>query len=309
MFGRGVIASLLGWALEGAGNEVEFYVRPGRAARLGSSIRLDLYDLRRGNPAQQHVQCDWPVRLREGLSEDHGFDLIIVSVTHDRFKETACFLATRAGRASVLILNNCWEDPGAAAAALPQGQLVWGFPAAAGGFQADGALHGAIFPKIGFGATPPSERGLAVRRLFAGAGFAVAEQRNFRDWLWSHFAVSAAVSAEQLRSGLPRLDVYRNREHALEEAILNVCETMPLLEARGVAIEEQPELVRFRQAVPEIVQAFAPLLDKRGFQAAIESHSNVAELHAMLRDVLLEGRRLGVALPRLQHAWDRQVRA
>ena len=47
MFGRGVIAVAYGWALERAGHEVEFYVRPGRAAEYGAAIDLELLDARR----------------------------------------------------------------------------------------------------------------------------------------------------------------------------------------------------------------------------------------------------------------------
>lgn len=47
MFGRGAIASIYGWALERAGNDVEFYVRPGRAAVYGQAINLDLLDARK----------------------------------------------------------------------------------------------------------------------------------------------------------------------------------------------------------------------------------------------------------------------
>ena len=44
MFGRGVIAVAYGWALERAGHEVEFFVRPGRAAEYGLAIDLELLD-------------------------------------------------------------------------------------------------------------------------------------------------------------------------------------------------------------------------------------------------------------------------
>jgi 2-dehydropantoate 2-reductase len=40
IFGRGVIGTLYGWALEKAGHSVEFYVRPGRAAEYGSVLPL-----------------------------------------------------------------------------------------------------------------------------------------------------------------------------------------------------------------------------------------------------------------------------
>src|SRR5579862_9864554 len=49
MFARGVIATTYGRELQGAGHDVEFYVRPGRAAEYGTEVRMSLRDGRR-NP-------------------------------------------------------------------------------------------------------------------------------------------------------------------------------------------------------------------------------------------------------------------
>ena len=53
VFGRGVIATVYGWALERAGHDVEFYVRPGRAAAYGETIDLNLLDVRHGVRGQR----------------------------------------------------------------------------------------------------------------------------------------------------------------------------------------------------------------------------------------------------------------
>ena len=115
MFGRGVIAAAYGWALEQAGHEIEFYVRPGRAAKYGSAIDLDLLDARR-RVWGRRVTAKWPVRYRESLEPDHDFDLIVVSVQHYSFPEAVSFLAPRVGRATVLAFNNLWVEPEAAVA-------------------------------------------------------------------------------------------------------------------------------------------------------------------------------------------------
>ena len=118
MFGRGVIATVNGWALERAGHDVEFYVRPGRAAEYGETIDLDLLDTRRRLRGQRVVE-KWAVRYREALEPDHDFDLIVVSVQHYSFAEAVSFLAPRAGRATVLAFNNLWVEPADAVDALP----------------------------------------------------------------------------------------------------------------------------------------------------------------------------------------------
>ena len=78
LFGRGVIATVYGWALERAGHDVEFYVRPGRAAAYGETIDLDLLDIRHGVRGQRIAE-KWPARHREALEPGHDFDLIVPS--------------------------------------------------------------------------------------------------------------------------------------------------------------------------------------------------------------------------------------
>ncbi len=309
MFGRGVIATLYGWALEGAGNKVDFYVRPGRAAQLGPDVKLNIYDLRRKDEQDQFIRQDWNIHMREDLPADHDYDMIIVSVPHYRLSEVVNFLSTRTSRATILILNNFWEDPQIATADLPQDQLAWGFPAAGGGFQPNGKLFGALFPKLEFGTfgTEPTGRELSTRKVFTDAGFTFGEHRNFREWLWVHFAVSAAVTAEQLRAGTPRRDVYKNKDQSMEKAVRVVREIMPVLSARGVVIEDHPELTFFSQPEAAVAKALSEMLGNTAFQAAIDGHANPEELNRMFKDVLEESHRLGIVTPLLDAAKDKLI--
>ncbi|MFD2937571.1 ketopantoate reductase family protein, partial [Spirosoma flavum] len=202
MVGRGVIAAQYGWAFEKAGHTVEFYVRPGRAATLGSTLPLHLLDARTKTKGVL-VNERWPVQLRESIPVGHTYDLIVVSVQHYQFGEVAAFLAPLISNTTVLIFNNFWQDPQEQASALPAEQLVWGFPQAGGGFDANGVLTGALFADVHFGTfgTDPTPRDLAIRDLFATSGFKLHEHRDFRGWLWIHFAVDAGFFAEVLRVG------------------------------------------------------------------------------------------------------------
>lgn len=184
MFGRGVIATIYGWALERAGHDIEFYVRPGRAAAYGETINLNLLDARRRMLGERVVER-WPVRYREALEPDHDFDLIVLSVPHHRLTEAAAFLTPRIGNATVLVFGNIWGELGAAIGDLPLDQVAWGFPQAGGGFGGDGVLRGALLPSVVFGTLgqPLTERERAVRQVFGQAGFRLQEQPDFRGWL------------------------------------------------------------------------------------------------------------------------------
>jgi 2-dehydropantoate 2-reductase len=303
VFGRGVIATVYGWALERAGHDVEFYVRPGRAAAYGETIDLDLLDVRHGVRGQRIAE-KWPVRYREALEPGHDFDLIVLSVQHYHLPEAAAFLAPRVGNATVLVFGNIWSEPLAAIGALPAGQLAWGFPGAGGGFGEDGVLRGTLLPSVVFGTLgqPPSERERAVRQAFREAGFRLREQPDFRGWLWIHFAQNAGLHSQALRLGsLARL---AGATDDMREALLATRELLPLLEARGVDLRRHRSSVLPLRAptwltAPALAWLLAHVTPAR---RAVELHSNPEELRAVCRDTLAEARRLGVTVPRLEAA-------
>jgi 2-dehydropantoate 2-reductase len=305
MFGRGVIATVYGWALERAGHDVEFYVRPGRAAAYGDTTDLDLLDTRRRVWGQRVVE-KWPVRYREELEPDHDFDLIVLSVSHHRLAEATAFLAPRVGQATVLVFGNIWTEPPAAIGALPLDRIAWGFPQAGGGFGADGVLRGALLPSVIFGTLgqPPTERERAVRQAFREAGFRLKERPDFRGWLWVHFVSNAGLHSQGLRLG--SLSELAGATGDLREALLTGRELLPLLKARGVDLRRhRGGVLGFRAPTWLTAPALAWLtvhvaLVRVNFAA--HSDPDAEEPREVCRDTLAEARRLGISVPRLEAA-------
>jgi 2-dehydropantoate 2-reductase len=305
MFGRGVVATVYGWALERAGHDVEFYVRPGRAAAYGETTALDLLDTRR-RPWGRRVIQEWPVRYREELAPDHDIDLIVLSVQHHRLAEASAFLAPRVGGATVLVFGNIWAEPLAAIDPLPVDRVAWGFPQAGGGFGADGVLRGTLLPSVVFGTVgrPPTERERAVRQVFRGAGFRPKERPDFRGWLWMHFVSDAGLHSQALRLG--SLSDLIGATGALREALLTVRELLPLLRARGVDLRRhRGTVLPFRVPTWLTAPALAWLLVHVPLvRVLFDAHSDpdAEEPREICRDTLAEARRLGVAVPRLAAA-------
>ncbi|MER6671453.1 2-dehydropantoate 2-reductase N-terminal domain-containing protein [Amycolatopsis japonica] len=305
MFGRGVIATVYGRVLRKAGHEVEFYVRPGRAATYGDTVDLDLLDTRRRVWGRRVVER-WPVRLRETLEPDHDFDLIVLSVAHHRLPEATAFLAPRVGQATVLVFGNIWTEPTAAIGALPLDRIAWGFPQAGGGFDADGVLRGMMMPSVIFGTLgrPPTDRERAVRQAFREAGLRIKERPDFRGWLWVHFVSDAGLLSQGLRLGsLSRL---AGATGALREGLLTARELLPLLEARGLDLRRhRVGVLPFRAptwltapVLAWLTAHFAPA------RVSVTAHSDpgAEEPREVCRDTLAEARRLGVPVPRLEAA-------
>jgi 2-dehydropantoate 2-reductase len=307
IFGRGVVGSIYAWALEKAGHSVEFYVRPGRAAQYGSSLKLDLLDARTRVQGVR-VNETMPMRFVEDLPVNHDYDFILVSVQHHRFPEVVAFLSQRVGNATVLVLNNFWTDPRLEAAALPADQLVWGFPRAGGDFRTDGTLYGSLFSGVTIGTfsdaadTGPTQREMAVRAMFKQSGFPILEQSDFQGWLWLHFLENAGLLAQSLPAG-SFLKVVQSSHH-LHEAILNVRELLPLLAARGVDLKlHTSALVMFR-IPPRLTAPILKLVFRFHAPAKRIAQDNPGEtkeeLRHLLYAVLNEARRLGITLPRLE---------
>lgn len=305
MFGRGVIATVYGWALHQAGHDVEFYVRPGRAAVYGDAVDLDLFDVRRRVWGQRVVE-KWPVRYREALEPDHDFDLIVLSVPHHRLTEAAAFLSPRVGQATVLVFGNIWTEPPVAIGTLPLDQIAWGFPLAGGGFGEDGVLHGVLLPSVVFGTLgqPPTDRERAVRQAFRGAGLRIKEQPDFRGWLWIHFVSDAGLFSQGVRLG--SLSKLAGATGDLREGLLAARELLPLLEVRGVDLRRHRRgVLLFRAPTWLTAPVFAWLTTHvPPARVGLTAHDDpdTEEPREVCRDVLAEARRLGISVPRLEAA-------
>ncbi len=300
MFGRGTIATIYGWALQTSGHEIEFYVRPGRAAEYSDEVRMDLIDGRR-RALGQRISTSFHTTLRETLDPTDGFDLIVLSVGHHHLAEAAAFLAPRVGNASVLVLGNIWDEPLAAVAPLPADQVVFGFPLAGGGFGADGVLHGALLRSLIIGSADesPSQRERDVRAALEQAGVSIRVEKDMHGWLQIHFVSDAGMFAQAVRSG-GMANMIGDRR-AFRDAFLTSRELLPVLKARGVDLRLHRNATlpyRFPRLIGTMT-AWATSLPI--FQVSLASHTDphAAEPSAVLEDTRREARRLNIRAPRL----------
>ncbi|WEO76886.1 2-dehydropantoate 2-reductase N-terminal domain-containing protein [Cryobacterium sp. SO2] len=302
MFGRGVIATIYGRVLHAAGHDVEYYVRPGRAAEYGDEVQLDWIDGRR-KPFGRRVREPFRTTLRESIDPGDGFDLIVLSVGHHRLAEAAAFLAPRLGAATVLVFGNLWEEPLTAVAPLPADRLVFGFPQAGGGFGDDGVLWGAMLPSVIIGRThaSPTRREQEVLTAFQQAGLAVRQERDMRGWLWLHFIADAGMFAQGMRSG--SLANMIGDRRAFRNAFLTTRELLPVLEARGIDLRQhRGAMLPYR--LPLLVAAASgwatALIPIAQRSLAGHTDPHAPEARAVLEDTLRTARELSIPTPRLE---------
>ena len=298
--GRGVIATQYAWALEKAGNQVEFYVRSGRIAEYGTSVKLDILDGRKGSKGTP-VKENWEITMREELEVNHDYDLIIVSVNHSQFHSVASMLKPVIGKATVLVWNNMWKDLPEATSMLPQRQIVWGFPGGGGGFVGTTLKGG--FMKTVMLEEGDSIRHNLVRSLFENAGFKVSVKQDFRSWLWVHFIMNAGMAAVALHVG--GYKIMNNSSKHWKDALLLMREMVPLLKAKGGKASFGESLML---SLPTGITGFVmhkimgmESLARYIMDSVEESGHSTYELTSDYpRDVVADARKYGISLPRLE---------
>ena len=294
--GRGAIGTQYAWAFENAGHTVEFYVREGRKAQYGSYVNLELWDARR-RKKDRLVKEKWPIVTHEEIKADHDYDLIFMSVNPEQVAGVVDSLAPRVGNATVLFFNNFWQDPQSAVQPIPLSQIVYGFPGAGGGFEGN-TLYGGLYRTVQFGTfeTEPTQRDLAVRKLFVEAGFKIMVQKDVKSWLWNHFAFNAAMEIEVLKSGSFEKAV--SSREALDGLGRNLKEMLPVLKAKGSELDAMTKIIG---GLPPRVVGFLMsnvVFSPKSMAYALVAHNHYKVGYAV-QEVIADARKHDIKAPRL----------
>ncbi|MCR5793071.1 MAG: ketopantoate reductase family protein [Lachnospiraceae bacterium] len=300
IFGRGAIGTQYAWAFEKAGHDVEFYVRPGRKEQYGAYVNLETQDGRRKK--NKRISEKWPVELREEIAPNAQYDLVFLSVNTEQVKKAVEYLAPRIGNATVLFFNNFGGDAQKAVAPIPVEQVVFGFPGAGGGYEGN-TLYGIMYKTVQLGLVnaTPSERELAVQKLFEEAGFRISVQKDIRSWLLNHYVMNTAMEAEVLKHGSFENVVLSSG--ALADMIRNIKEMIPYLKAKKVPMDMAMKM--FGIIPPRL---FGHLLQKTMYAKGSMAYEAIAHNHFKagyaVKEIVSDARKLGVLLPRLEAALD-----
>lgn len=171
--------------------------------------------------------------MHETIAPDHDYDLIIVSVNHEQLGPVMEVIGHRAGKATILMFNNIWDDMQTIIEPLPKDQVIWGFPGGGGGFR-EQTLQGGITKSVfleAAGTAASKERHRSVVALLEQAGFSLSLQKDMRSWYWEHFILNAAMAAQVFHEGSYH-NLYRSAA-TVKKAVLLMQEMLPLIKARG----------------------------------------------------------------------------
>lgn len=309
VIGRGVISTQYAWALEKSGSEVNFFVRPGKSDKYGTSVNLDIIDGRKKRK-ERSINEEWPIVFVEEIPQNHDYDLIFVSVNHYQLDSVIKLVEKKLGDATLLIFNNIWVDPLKATRTLPTDQIVWGFPGGGGGFTSKNTIKGGFMKLLYMGSidnTSDPERYKTVRNLFKNSGFSISEKKDFRSWLWMHFIINSGLATQALKAG--GHDKVFDSKPDLKESILLSKEQIALVKMKGGKVDLANRILfSLPTSLLATIMKFAMAKGTiaRDIMEGAIGNENLSEdyLYSYSRDVYTESIKLNVELPRLSAMKD-----
>ncbi len=290
VLGRGVIGSQYGWALEQAGNTVDFYVRKSSRHDYKDYLELHTYDGRQ----KKMIEENWNINLRYEIPEDEGYDLILISVNPEQVAGAIESVSPIAKEATILLMGNYGGDPLKKIDLPIKEQCIVGFPGAGGGID-DNVLHGIMYSsfELGIKGDKPSAREEKVRKLFEDAGFKVKLQKNIDAWLVNHYVLNAAMEAEVMKRGSFAAVV--ESQDGLKNMLLNARRMVPYVKAKNI----KPGIaLRMMTLVP--AGLMAKIMKKTLYKEHSPAYDAVAynkyEAGYAVREIRAEAERLGVRI-------------
>jgi 2-dehydropantoate 2-reductase len=300
VIGRGVISAQYAWTFQGNGHSVEFYIRPKSKHHYKSDVHLQLND-RRGK--SKEIDVIWETKLVYEIPQKHNYDLILISVNTEQIDSVVETLQDRTDNATVLFLNNFWDDPVTQTRMLPASQVLFGFPGAGGGNNGPNVIRGGFSSTVIIGdiGTASKERIDSVYSLLTGSNFKVNKKGNFRKWLWNHFILGVAMEVEVLKVG--NFSNLMNSTHHLGNIAINLKQLKSLIKEKGEDFDTINNVISF---IPKKILGFllAKVLFKKGSKARtfMEGNNTITGYNALLTLEYATKRKLNIiTLEKIKH--------
>jgi 2-dehydropantoate 2-reductase len=307
--GLGVIGTGYGWAFRDYGHDVRHLLRPGRAAQVPRRILLDVLDMRPGRLGVK-THAYRPV-VTETVSDEDGFDLVIVPVKHYQVGEALRQLTASLPDARYLLFAANWDGLAEVDALLPRAQYAWGYSASTGG-HAGSTLVFNMSPTYRCGPIDGAEPEWVsdVVHLFETVSVTQDRKPDVREWLWVHFAQAAGSIGSTLYAG-GLAQFYEDVDGLRDRMVPAVRECLDVLAARGVDPAAWPDVAPFvTRPAAEIAASVHGTLTTPWVQrtlAAGHFMENADEMRRFYLDVLATGEALGVPMPLMRSFRERIV--
>lgn len=299
IFGAGAIGTIYGYVLSKAENEVVHYVRPNRAMQIKDGIQVSILDGRNEKNVKK-IEDIYKISTITDFADIKEFDIIFVSIKHGSLEEAIKVLKKNEVKGEVIFFNGLWKDYSSMDNFISRGKYLWGYPVAGGNIDYDNRkLEGALLNNIILNEIDgkETERLSQIEKMFNESGINVEKPKNILHWIWVHMAINSGVISTCLK--YRSASGFMNSTKALREGILTMRETLKVVEARGVNMNDfknETRMFYFPAFLSSIL--FRVYFKKNVLSRKImELHNNMDDLYEICNDVYKTATELGIDTP------------
>lgn len=200
IIGAGIIGTMYGWALSGAGHDVTHFVRAGRQDQLKDGVNLDIIDDRKGHKKNNITK--YALKCVETVSPSDHYELIVLPVHFYQVEAALQALVPVSADTLFLGFGSNWNGAEVMDKYLPREQYLLGFPYG-GGLIQNGQCLTWLGAKIYLGEVDGSkdtEKIARIKSFFKQADIRTHLTDNILHLLWTSHAGAVGLSAGVAKS-------------------------------------------------------------------------------------------------------------
>jgi len=306
IYGPGIIGSTYGWQLSQAGHEITVLVRKGQKQLIEKNgIDINCADFR-GNKKQM-IRTIFRPAVIEDLSQQNGFEFIIVSVNNVQLKEVLPVLSKGVGEAHILFFQNNWDDFDDIDKYFATEQYFFGFPFMVGGGR-DGNTVNSVISGLKQSCTMLGEKnGVITARLkkmadaLRDANLKPIISNQIIPWLITHYAVAAGLSAGAMKAG-GSMKTFSGDRTLLRKSFMSIREGFEVCRRRGIHPKKIKSNTFYTLPLFFSIPIARKIFGTEVLSMMFEGHIKHApeEMKKMIQDIIDEGERYNIRMPFLQ---------
>jgi 2-dehydropantoate 2-reductase len=297
--GAGVIGTIYGWALSGAGHSVIHLIRSDRVLRFTNGISIDMMDRRKGH--QKWYAGIYNIQVTEILNSTNDFDMVIVPVRHYSIIDVLKQIVPLTPHANYLLLSQNWKGTIGIDDILDKSRYVLGDAKAGGSFQNNKLVATIYAIDIGHIENKHNDCLKKAQDLFQSADIKTTLQDNILHYLWVQYAITGGMWPAFVQAG--SLKAVLKNHQLTKSSISAVKECLTVVKVRGVDLKKYNETDIYftgsiiKQGIGTIVIKIIFRLSKYIQRNSAHAMADPEEIKTFYYDLINTGSELGINMP------------
>ena len=305
IYGAGIVGTTYGWQLSQTGHEVSVLVKKEKKPIVeNNGIYLHCTDFR--DNKKQVTETVFRPQVIDELLPDNDYEFIIVTVNNAQLQQILPVLTKSVGKANILFFQNNWDSFDEIDNYLALEQYFFGFPFMVGGGMDEKGINCAI-SGLKYSCTPIGElngeltpRVQKIVKALEDAKLKPVVTPKIKEWLISHYAVAAGLSAGIMKAGVAAN--FTKNTSIIKETIKAIREGLNICKERGINPKDEKSNSLYYLPLFIAAAIAKKIYSNEVLQLMFDGHTKHSpnEIQRMVSDILEKGKQFGIETPILK---------